>query len=273
MIFLYVLENLLFPPASTLILALSGAILYWKGHRRIGASLGLAGLLLLYIAGLPLTSLLLSRSLESYPALDAGDCSLKTRAQAIVVLAYTRDEEGREFGGPMSSGEEMERLRYAAYLYHCLRLPVIVVGGDALDTGVRQADLMRHTLERYFGVPVRSWDGRSNHTWDNAAYARELLQQRKRILLVTHAWHMKRARRLFVSQGFEVTPAPTGFTSFNPISRGFYALIPSAGALRHNKRLVHEWVGIGLHYLRQALAASDLNFICPERSRTTRALS
>ncbi len=252
MIALYIIENILFPPAITLLLVVVGWLLFRSGRRRMGKFLAVSGLVILYVASLPVTARVLSYYLENHAPLDAGDCSLQTDADAIVVLAYTRDEEGREFGRPMSSGEEMERLRYAAYLYQCTQLPVVVVGGDALETGIREADLMRHTLEKYFHVPVLGADGRSRHTWDNATYAKEILWPRgiHRILLVTHAWHMQRAMHLFQDKGFIVQPASTAFTRFNRLSKGLNAWIPSAGFLAHNKRLAHEYVGILLNALR-----------------------
>ncbi len=253
MIPLYVLENLLFPPALSLLLTLLAWLSFNQGMTTTGRILMTCGLLILYIASLPLTSRILSHVLEVHPPLDGGHCTAPTQAQAIVVLAYNRDDDGREYGRPTSSGEEMERLRYAAHLYHCYRLPLFVIGGDALQTGVTQADLMRHTLETYFHVPVAGGEGRSKHTWDNAAYAKTLLQSQgiQHILLVTHAWHMARAVLLFRDSGFSVQPAPTRFTAFNPISRGIFALIPAPEALRHNKRLIHELIGIGLHWLKK----------------------
>ncbi len=252
MIALYILENLLFPPALTVLLTLLAWLAMKRGRVSTGRVLLASGLIFLYLLSLPFTSRLLSRSLETYPPLDTGQCTAATKARAIVTLAYERDDDGREYGHPTSAGDEMERLRYAAHLYHCYHLPVFVVGGDALETGVKQADLMRHTLETYFHVPVTAGDGQSQHTWDNARYAWNLLQTHgiREILLVTHAWHMARAVRLFRDVGFTVQPAPTRFTSFSPISRGIYAWIPTPTALRHNKRLFHEVFGLGLHWLK-----------------------
>ncbi len=251
---LYILENLLFPPALAIILSLAGLVLMGRKHKRSGFWLITISLGMLYVLSIPFTAITLAKQLELYHTFDSGSCDGHTNAQAIVVLGYSRDEKGREFGGPVSSGGQMERLRYAAYLHKCYRLPIVVVGGDALNTGVKQADLMKNTLENYFSVPVMAADGRSKHTWDNAAFASDLLQDKgiQRILLVTHAWHMLRSVQLFRSMGFEPKAASTAYTSFNPASQGLAAWIPSAGALGTNKRFAHEIVGLLLYQLQSS---------------------
>ena len=259
MTIIYILENLLFPPAITLMLMLLGLVAIKKHRNRTGLYLSVVARTILYIASIPATARITASYLERYPALDTGNCGAEIKAQAIVVLGYTRDEEGREFGGPVSSGDQMERLRYAAYLHKCHQLPVVVVGGDALETGIKQADLMKHTLEHYFSVPVMAADGRSKHTWDNASYASDILKERdiRRILLVTHAWHMQRSMALFESMGFDPQAASTAYTSFNKASRGLAAWIPSAGALLTNKRFAHEIVGLLLYKLQSIKGGSD----------------
>ena len=65
-----------------------------------------------------------------------------------------------------------------------------------------------------------------------------------RILLVTSAWHMSRAKMLFDRAGFDVIPAPTDFemscVAENPV--GFGDFIPSADALLGNSAAIKEWV-------------------------------
>lgn len=67
----------------------------------------------------------------------------------------------------------------------------------------------------------------------------------KRILLVTSAWHMKRAKARFVNQGFEVVEAPTDYemsaVAENPFE--FADLLPNADALLLNSYAIKEWIG------------------------------
>jgi len=246
---LYLLENLILPPSGCILLFLAGFLFHYLGKKKISLTLNLLGTVILYFSSIPLTATLIASHLEYYPPLDNGHCNLgHVKSEAIVVLGFRRDEEGKEYGGPASSGEEMERLRYAAYLHKCLNIPIFTIGGDAFKTGISQHQLMKESLHRDFGVQTSNGNGKSKNTWDNALYAKELLDQHKirRILLVTHAWHLPRAVRLFERQQLVVTPAPTAYTNFNSAGHGIGAWIPSARAVLVNQRLLHEILGLGL---------------------------
>ena len=55
---------------------------------------------------------------------------------------------------------------------------------------------------------------------------------------------MPRARKLFEQQGFEVLPAPTGFTSAGPEAGIVDAWLPNADALFSTQIALHEWLGL-----------------------------
>ena len=66
-----------------------------------------------------------------------------------------------------------------------------------------------------------------------------------KILLVTSAWHMKRARMMFekYAKGVEVVCAPADFECTMAAKKGF-SLLPDAYAFFLNSAVLHEWVGI-----------------------------
>ena len=70
--------------------------------------------------------------------------------------------------------------------------------------------------------------------------------------LVTHAWHMPRARLAFEHAGFQVIAAPTAFTT------GFQTtaldVLPDARALRDSALFFHELIGM-LWYRVRLLAS------------------
>ncbi|HMY77819.1 MAG TPA: YdcF family protein, partial [Thauera aminoaromatica] len=106
----------------------------------------------------------------------------------------------------------LERLRYAAALARETRLPVLVSGGaPAGDTP--EAYLMEALLRDEYGVPPRWVESASRDTRENARFSAVHLQAAgvKRILLVTHAMHMERARPEFEAAGLDVIPAPTAW--------------------------------------------------------------
>jgi len=68
-----------------------------------------------------------------------------------------------------------------------------------------------------------------------------------RIILVTSAFHMRRAQMLFERQGFEVEPFPVDFQTSDRPTINVLSFIPSAHALAKSETAMREGVGI-LYY-------------------------
>lgn len=106
------------------------------------------------------------------------------------------------------------------------------VAADFLQTvGVAPGRIFRETASR--------------NTHENARFTARLLRERfpnGRYLLVTTAFHMRRAMACFRREGIDVTPYPVDFRA-GPASAAAATFWPSAEALDHFDRLVREWVG------------------------------
>ena len=86
------------------------------------------------------------------------------------------------------------------------------------------------------------------NTADEAVAIRRLLPARQsRVLLVTSAFHMCRAQRLFERQGLQVLPFPVDFQArgrwAGPLWRDPTQWLPSAGALDNSSRALRELLG------------------------------
>lgn len=176
-------------------------------------------------------------------------------ARAIVVLGgpdrYSNAPEYQRRDSPGSLA--LERLRFAAHLQRKSGLPILAVGGNPLGEQEPGAILMRDSLSGDFRVPVKWVVAQSRHTFDNARYAAEALHREgiTEILLVTHAWHMRRAVAAFEAQGLELFPAPTALYTPDRMTSGWLAWAPRASALQRNSWGLHELVGLvwfGLFY-------------------------
>ena len=91
-------------------------------------------------------------------------------------------------------------------------------------------------------------------TWDNARLSAPLLQEQgiRRIVLVTHAWHLRRAVPLFEAQGLSVIPAGIQFSSTRIDS--LLDVLPTPAGLRDSTFALHEWLGILWYKLRSNFA-------------------
>ena len=109
---------------------------------------------------------------------------------------------------------------------------------------------MKEVLQQDFRITVQWIEEGSRNTFENARLSAALLKPAgiQRIYLVTHAWHMRRARIAFEHAGFAVIPAPTEFATRFELT--LIDFLPDAGALRNSGVFFREGVGIGWYYLR-----------------------
>lgn len=240
--------SLLLPPMCFILPALAGLLLA-RRRPRAGFGLVLVSLAALAAASTPLVADRLMAALEVPPLPAPGPGP--AQAGAIVVLGGGLGRESPEYGTDTVNAPTLERLRYAAFLHRRTGLPILVSGGRPFGTRLSEADTMRDSLAADFGTPPRWIEGDSLNTRENAERSRALLAEASigRIYLVTHAWHMPRARRAFEQAGLEVVEAPTGYTSITPSP---VAWVPSGQALRGTHVALREWLGRAWYRLNSA---------------------
>lgn len=234
----------LLPPLNCLLLAVAGLCL-WQKRPRLARGMVGAALLLLWLLSTPLVAEGLLHTLEDQ-AVEA-----KTQAaDAIVVLGAGTYFNAPEYGGDTVSEGGLVRLRYAATLYRATHKPILVTGGKPLGNALSEAAQMRSVLEQEFNVPVQWTEDASDNTLENARYSYRLLQPLgiKRIYLLSHAWHLPRARRAFEAAGFEVVLTPTAYTT--RYQTDVLSCLPSATALRNSQIFMHEMIGLLWYRLR-----------------------
>lgn len=205
----YLVGAVLVPPASLILLALLGLALL-KRRRALGLALTGGSLLLLLVLSLPAVAFRLMDTLEGPPLTNSRAVG---EVQAVVILAGGVSYNAVDWGGTSVSLFTLQRLRYGAWLARETRLPVLVTGAAPTRGRPGEAAMMRDILRDEFGVPVRWVEDRSRHTGDNAKLSAAMLRAAgvTRIALVTSAFHMPRAQRVFEQTGLQVVPARTGY--------------------------------------------------------------
>ena len=238
----------LLPPGSLLLLAAVGALTALR-RPRFGRALVALSLVALYALSTPYASDALLRTLEPAPRDPLADKS----GQAIVVLGGGSYPSAPEYGRDTVSSYTLARLRYAAHLYRSLKKPVLVTGGAPRGNSTSEAEQMKQVLQQEFQVPVQWSEPDSNNTLENARLSHRLLGAAgvRRVYLVTHAWHMPRARLAFERAGFSVIPAPTQFATRSGVT--VLDFLPSAFSLSRSGHFFHEVIGLGWYHLRIAI--------------------
>ncbi|RMF49444.1 MAG: YdcF family protein [Anaerolineae bacterium] len=257
MVFLSKFLPALFYPLGLAFLLLAGFALRSELSRRQRAFLGGVALLL-WLGGNTWLSLALARTLEwrYLPQTEPA------AAPVIVLLGG----DTAPASPPQPIVQPGQRAFYAAALYHQGKAGRILVSGGAIPwqsggESATPADQMYDVL-RLLDVPPEAitLERQSRNTAENARYSAEILAEWgvQRIILVTSALHMPRARALFEAQGLTVIPAPTGFAvtraSWNAAFHGGWQnflinLIPTAGSLNLTTTVLKEYLGMAAYRL------------------------
>ncbi len=240
-----------FPPLNGLLLLIAGLMVRrWRPRLALGLLLG--GIALLWFCGAPVVAERTLRALEVEP--PSGPLT-GTGAGAIVILSGGTYANAPEYGTDTVGPWTLERLRYGARLHRQTGLPVLVTGAPPLGVHSSEAEQMRDALEQDLATPVRWLEPTGTDTLENAVASEKLLREEgvTKVLLVTHAAHMRRARLAFEHAGLQVVPAPMGFTTHagdNP----FASVLPSVGGMRMTRTAWHEMIGLAWYRLRFAFS-------------------
>ncbi|RMH59673.1 MAG: YdcF family protein [Zetaproteobacteria bacterium] len=233
------------------------ALLAFVGWRRVWARVLVlfvaVSIWLLSVA--PVQNALLRPLEQAQAPLRIEDPSWR-QADAIVLLGGGTYESPPEYAGhDMPSKEAMLRTIYAARLARLSGLDVYASGGvpPQRETQRPEGESMAEWLA-WFGVPPQRIhaETRAMNTWENARYLRAMLPQAQRIVLVTSAFHMPRARWAFEQQGFRVIAAPCAYRRDLSAQQPGSWFTPKAGLFEDSYAALHEYLGLVWYRWRYA---------------------
>jgi uncharacterized SAM-binding protein YcdF (DUF218 family) len=245
-----ILLLLLLPPASILLLMLVGFLLLWS-HRLLGRLLIAAAFLLLYCLSIsPVSDALISPLEAGYRPLVVKN----VKADLIVVLgggAFDLSVLGLESAPGYGS---LQRTVAAVKLYRSLRVPIVITGGagDPARPQLSDADPMAR-MAMDLGVPKKDLVV-DNASFNTLASARNMKAAfaGKRMVLVTSAYHLRRAEAMFRKQGLEVIPQPSGFLGGQQVG-SFHAAVPRMEFLNTSSSALSERLSLAWYRFRKDL--------------------
>ena len=243
---------LLLPPVPLLMLLLIGAVLL-AGRRALGWTVVLTSVLMLWFSSCIGASEWLSHGLLNQSASLSNDRvkALKSHAKepvAIVVLGGGMEQFAPEYRTSSLQYRSLERLRYGVWLSRETGWPVAFSGGAGWGQpdGATEAQVAQRIASQEFGRPLKWVEDGSRDTRENAARTIALLRPHgvKRILLVTHHWHMPRSMRAFEEAAggdIRIEAAPMGLARHTelPVLRW----LPSGEGLIAMRVVLREWMG------------------------------
>jgi uncharacterized SAM-binding protein YcdF (DUF218 family) len=241
-----IVKSSVFPPGGPLLIAALGLLLAGRWPRT-GRAIAALGVLLVWLGSTPAVGYSLMVPLEAglspltpsvYEAVRSGP----NPPGAVVVLGTGIRPDGLyEPRTQRPTTLTQERLQAAARTARITGLPILVAAGTPGPGQPSQTELMREVLQTQFGATVRWAEERAFDTDDNARFVAERLGREgiRSIVLVTHAYHMQRARRVFERAGLEVVVAPHNFRAAWP-DWGWRAWRPSADGIENSALALQE---------------------------------
>lgn len=249
---MFMLKKIIAPfilPPGIFILAIMivSFLMVYRKRWKLGLVNLTVGLMLWALSTVPVANFLI-QGLESdfpIPANPSGDVIILLGGG---IINRVPDLTGTAAPSPMMMG----RIVAAVRLYQRLGLPIIVTGGRVSDEGaVAEAPVIKRFLVD-LGVPeeVITEEDRARDTAQNARLTAAICRQKgfSKPILLTAAYHLKRARIAFDATGMNVTLFPAFFLGSRNSPHAWRHILPRDGALYTSAKALHEYIGI-LYYL------------------------
>ena len=235
------------PPGIFIIVLAVGGLYLLRRSKGMG-SLLLLSALCLYGFSIEPTKDFLMRPLE-----DAFPLNEETKGDVLIMLGGGTYSGVPDLGGKGSPSEDaIERMVCTYRLWRRLQVPVIVSGGRLVQENPPEAEIVGRIL-RDMGIPGKYLieEGRSKDTGENSRYVKKVMEKKgfKRPVLITSAYHLRRAVLNFREAGIGVIPFPCVYET----SRGRYApvdFMPNAASLDGSAKALKEYLGIAAHKIR-----------------------
>jgi len=244
---------MIFPLSQSILLIALALILFWRSSRRLAMTIACLALTWLWLSSTAVfADWLLSGLEEDFDQLSFFSIP---KAEAIVLLGGATSGLAR--GGDMGNlNEAADRLLTTLKLFKSGKAPTVVITGGVANGSVSEASLMQDMLV-LMGIPQEAitLEEKALDTKQNAEFTADILRDQgvSKILLVTSAYHMRRAKWIFdkvLSLEVEVVPVPSDYQRpiANPILSRW---IPSVEHLSRTSSAIKEIVGYWVY--RQSL--------------------
>jgi len=244
------LSLLAFSPGAWLMGLLAAALLARPAGRWRGRWLWAAAIVL-FVGG---NGALVNAALLAW---EVPPVPLSTVAPAdAAVLLSGISKGGKRPHDRVYLSEGADRFTNALWLYRAGKVRRIIISGGSgalfPEAGQAPEAVELATLLKLAGVPAQAIlvEARSHNTRENALFTKALLAQHPDIhslVLVTSAFHERRAQACFAKVGLPVVPFPADFRSSQPQFSPSSWLIPSTEDLSRFSVLLHEVVGYVLY--------------------------
>jgi uncharacterized SAM-binding protein YcdF (DUF218 family) len=254
------LDLFLAPVTWALLLVLAGLLALWRKRPRLAAALVGAAALCLYAFSIEPVSNALERGVESSAVKTVRDT---VTYDAAILLGGMVDVDASTASAARCYDDNVERLLAVFDLLRSGRARSAVISGGVHEPEgipVVEASLLARQLEDWGISPARLVvDDRAINTRENALNVADIARVRgwKDLVMVTSAYHVRRALGCFNAVGLAVDVLPVDFRAYDPGVRSG-SWLPRAASLFVSTSALREWFGRGV-YAAKGWTAPELH--------------
>lgn len=227
------------PLSIGLILLFLGILyLYLKNYKRAKLFLVISLVWIFLISYLPFSSMLLKPLENEYKAyLD-----INPNIKYLMVLGHGHVTNNEISPHSQLSGSALMRLTEGIRIFKKLNNAKLILSGYAGDDDITPHAIISKNVAISMGVDENSiiTFEKAKDTKEESLFAKELVKDEK-LILVTSAFHMKRAVKLFKEENINLIPAPTDFLAKE---KNDYLREPNSKELRKTELAFHEYIGL-----------------------------
>ena len=244
MIYLHKILPLIFSPLILIIILIVWGLIF--GSKKIIS----IGIVVLIICSTPIISQKFIAYLESDHQLKKPS-DVKS-ANAVVVLSGMLTTIKTESGYEYEFGGAVDRILAGIDLYKDAKAPILILTRGKLpwSLGKPEGEYLKEFATE-FGIPKENILLTDNvqNTDQEAKSIKKLLNQNNKIILVTSAFHMPRAKKVFKTANIKAMPFAVDFKN---LSRRVTIMdfIPSANSFKETSNFAREIIGRLYYSLR-----------------------
>jgi uncharacterized SAM-binding protein YcdF (DUF218 family) len=215
---------------------------------KVKRKLLIAGVALLYIFSIPLF-IKIFQSVWDFKPYPANDTTKYTCAIVLGGFSSGGGADGGHFNSASDRFIQGAKLMATKQASH-----ILISGGNGtlVPDQFREATWVRTQLLKFnIADSTILVESKSKNTLENAAFSKALLQQKRLAppyLLVTSAFHMRRALMIFKKAGLQTIPYACDY-SYGEIKFSWTDLLPEAITLSRWELYIKEVIGYAVNYL------------------------
>jgi uncharacterized SAM-binding protein YcdF (DUF218 family) len=206
--------------------------------------INLIGIIVLIFCSFPIISNKLTAFLENDYKLQ--EISSIDSADAIVVLSGMIKAIKTENGLKYEFNDNVDRILSGIDLFKNDKAPLLILtrGKVPWSAGKPEGEYLQDIAIK-FGIPKKNillTENVQNTDQEAKSVKKLLIKKNTKIILVTSAYHMSRAKKVFEATGIKIIPFPVDFRNHtHRIS--FIDFIPSADSFNETSNFVRELIG------------------------------